>query len=69
MPQGSERRLAKKVVETLITEDVARQGGRSDGVVLITRAQVEDAITESTRRGKWHAVHGDDARNATDDGS
>ena len=43
--------MPPKVVEKLITEDVARQGGRSDGVVLITRAQVEDAITETRRHG------------------
>jgi DNA-binding IclR family transcriptional regulator len=43
--------MPPKVVEKLITEDIARQGGRSDGVVLITRAQVEDAITETRRHG------------------
>lgn len=43
--------MPPKVVEKLIAEDVARQGGRSDGVLLITRAQVEDAITETRRHG------------------
>jgi DNA-binding IclR family transcriptional regulator len=43
--------MPPKVVEKLIAEDVARQGGRSDGVKLITRAQVEDAITETRRHG------------------
>jgi DNA-binding IclR family transcriptional regulator len=43
--------MPPKVVEKLIAEDIARQGGRSDGVVLITRAQVEDAITETRRHG------------------
>jgi len=43
--------MPPKVVEKLIAEDIARQGGRSDGAVLITRAQVEDAITETRRHG------------------
>ncbi len=43
--------MPPKVVEKMMTEDIARQGGRSDGVVLITRAQVEDAITETRRHG------------------
>jgi DNA-binding IclR family transcriptional regulator len=43
--------MPPKVVEKLIIQDVARQGGRSDGVVVLTRAQVEAAITETRRRG------------------
>jgi DNA-binding IclR family transcriptional regulator len=43
--------LPPKVVEKLIAEDIARQGGRSDGVALLTPAQVEEAIAETRRHG------------------
>jgi DNA-binding IclR family transcriptional regulator len=43
--------MPPKVVEKLIAEDITRQGGRSDGVVLISRTQVEDAVAETRRRG------------------
>jgi len=43
--------MPPKVVEKMIAEDIARQGGRSDGVVLMTSAQVEEAIAETRRRG------------------
>lgn len=43
--------MPPKVVEKVILQDIARQGGRSDGVVVLTRAQVEAAITETRRHG------------------
>jgi DNA-binding IclR family transcriptional regulator len=43
--------MPPKVVERLIAEDIARLGGRSDGSVLLTPAQVEEAIAETRRRG------------------
>ena len=42
--------MPPKVVKKLISADVARQGGRSDGVVLITRKD-ETRITETRRHG------------------
>jgi DNA-binding IclR family transcriptional regulator len=43
--------LPPKVVEKLIIEDVARQSGRAGGTMQLTRAQVDDAIVETRRRG------------------
>ncbi len=43
--------LPPKVVEKLIAEDVARQSGREGGTMQLTRAQVEEAIIETRRRG------------------
>lgn len=43
--------LPPKVVERLILEDVARQSGRTGGAMDMTRAQVEDAIIETRKRG------------------
>jgi DNA-binding IclR family transcriptional regulator len=43
--------MPPKVVEKLILEDIARQGGRSSGSVELTRAQVEEAVNETRRRG------------------
>lgn len=43
--------MPPKVVERLIQEDIARQGGRSDGSVLTTRAQVEESVQETRRHG------------------
>lgn len=43
--------LPPKVVEKLIAEDIKRQGGRAGGPNQMTPAQVEEAITETRRRG------------------
>ncbi len=43
--------MPPKVVEKLIIEDVARQSGRAGGTMLLTRAEVEEAIVETRRRG------------------
>ena len=43
--------MPPKVVEKLIVEDVTRQGGQTGGLVKLTRAQVDEAIAETRRRG------------------
>lgn len=43
--------LPPKVVEKLIAEDIKRQGGRAGGPNRMTPEQVEEAITETRRRG------------------
>jgi len=43
--------MPPKVVEKLVAEDIARQSGRSSGVVELDRAQVEEAIAETRRHG------------------
>ncbi len=43
--------LPPKVVERLIVEDVARQSGRIGGPLQLTRAEVDEAVAETRRRG------------------
>lgn len=43
--------MPPKVVEKLIAEDLARLSGRSDGIALLSPAQVEAAIAETRKRG------------------
>jgi DNA-binding IclR family transcriptional regulator len=43
--------LPPKVVEGLISEDIARKSGRAGGPALLTRAQFEEAIAETRRHG------------------
>jgi DNA-binding IclR family transcriptional regulator len=41
--------MPPKVVEKLVAEDIARQSGRAGGPMMLSKAQVEDAITETRR--------------------
>ncbi len=43
--------LPPKVVERLVTEDLARQSGRADGPMDLTRPQVEEAILDTRKHG------------------